>query len=109
MDCQINKQITGLIRQSHDIASQVRLENWKTVELMTQDRQIALERFFKKPIEAKYAESIEKMIRSILDSDHQVINYIETQKKHTFSQFATMQTNSKAHKRYEAIVSLDCS
>ncbi len=109
MDSQINKQITSLISQTDDIAGQVRLENWDVVELMTQDRQIALEYFFRTPIDVKYAESVAKMIRKILDSDHQLVDYIETQKKHAFSQFSTMQKNSKAHKKYQAIVSLDCS
>ncbi len=108
MDCEINKQIAGLIRQSNDIAKQVRLENWDSVKIMAQERQIALERFFRKPVNTKYAIQIEKMIRTILDSDNHLIDQINTEKKNTFGQFTTMQKNSKASKTYKAIVSLDC-
>jgi len=104
----IESDIADLVSQSEDIARQVRLENWNTVELIAHDRQKALEHFFRKPISPIYAKAVKKMIRIILDSDHQLIDFITTEKKKTFSTYTALQNNAKANKMYESIESLDC-
>jgi len=109
MDDTIKHDIAALTNQSDNIAKQVQLKNWDSVELMTQQRQISLEHFFKTPVSPKYAKSVEKMIRTILDSDRQLIDFITAEKKKTFSKFSAMQNNTKANKTYGTIVSLDCS
>ncbi len=103
------KEIAALISQSDDIAKQVKLENWDVVEMMTMKRQQALEQFFIKPIKAQHANSIEKMIRSILASDRQLVHFIETEKKKSFNNYANLKNNSRANQTYKNIASLNHS
>jgi len=109
MTYSIENEVAVLICQSDDIAKQVRLENWDTVELLTRERQESLEQFFKQPVAAKHAGIVEKMIRSILNTDHELINFIEIEKKNTFNKFAKLKNNSKAKQTYNNIASLNYS
>jgi len=104
----VESNIADLINQSDDIAKQVHLENWDTVELLTQERQKALEDFFKTPISKKYTQAVEKMIRSILGSDHKLVEFIAAEKKNAFKKYANLQNNNKAKQTYKNVASLDC-
>ncbi len=101
--------IATLISQSDDIANQVQLENWDTVELMTTERQKALEDFFKKPVSSENAKAVEKMIRSLLASDNEVIHFIEAEKQKTFKKYANLQNNNKAKQTYKNVASINFS
>jgi len=109
MTYSIENEVAVLICQSDDIAKQVRLENWDTVELLTRERQESLEQFFKQPVAAKHAGIVEKMIRTILSNDHEIINFIEIEKKNTFNKFAKLKNNNKAKQTYNNIASLNYS
>ena len=103
----IKNKITALIDQSSDIAKQVRLENWDAVQLLTEQRQQALEMFFDKPVNTKDAGDVEKMIRAILHSDKELVGYIEIEKKKTFKTFANLKNNTKAKQTYQNVASLN--
>ena len=103
----IKQEIAGLIEQSDNIAKQVRLENWDHVEDLTHQRQNSLEAFFKKPINTKHIYSIEEMIRSIMKIDHQLVEFIENEKKSTFNKFTKLQNNNRAHKTYQNVATLN--
>ncbi len=105
----IENEIAVLIQQSDDIARQVRLENWDSVGILTQERQQALEHFFKKTISVCHVDSVKKMIQAILSSDHELVNFIESEKKKTFNTFAHLKNNSKAKQTYKHIASLNPS
>jgi len=103
----IENKIADLINQSSDIAKQVRLENWDTVQLLTEQRQRALETFFHSPVSTKNAEEVVKMIRSILQSDKEVVGHIETEKLKTFKTFVNLKNNNKAKQTYQNVASLN--
>ena len=103
----IEQDIAALISQSSAIAKHVRLENWSTVEELTQQRQQSLEVFFDTAISTKYAEPVEKMIRKIMELDHELIELIELEKKNTFTKFTHLKFNSKANKTYQNVASLN--
>ncbi len=102
-------EIAALISQSDNIAKQIKLKNWDVVEMLTQKRQQALEQFFIKPITTKHAKLVEKMIHSILGTDRELINFIETEKKKTFNKYACLKNNNKANQAYKNIASLNHS
>ena len=103
----IENEITNLIEQSDDIARYVKNEDWETVAELSQKRQSNLENFFSSPINVNHAKAVEKMIRQILAIDHQLVDYIELEKKNTFNKFANLQNNNKANKTYLNVASLD--
>jgi len=102
----IDNKIAALIEQSDDIAKNVRLENWETVDVLSKQRQTDLERFFKSPVHASNARSVEKMIRKILAIDHQLVEFIEIEKKKTFNNYSNLQNNSKANQTYKNVAML---
>ena len=76
----IENEIAAIIKQSDDIAKHVHLENWDSVEQLTQDRQTDLENFFKDPVNPTDSGAVEKMIRSILDADKNLVEFIQIEK-----------------------------
>ncbi len=107
MTTSIDNAITTLIDLSNNIANQVRLKNWDSVQLLTEQRQRDLEVFFHMPVSIQNAKSVEKMIRSILSLDRELIGHIETEKKTAFKIFANLKNNNKAKQSYQNIASLD--
>ena len=109
----IENKIAALIEQSHDIAKQVRLENWDSVDMLTTERQLALEDFFNQSSNsqnvANNAANIESMIRKILEIDHGLITFIENEKKQTFNNFANLKSNNNANKTYQNVAALNIS
>ena len=103
----IKNEIASIIKQSDDIAKHVHLENWDSVEQLTLDRQTDLDEFFKDPVSPKDAGAVEKMIRSILDADQTLVEFIQLEKKKTFNKFANLKNNNKAKQTYQNVASLD--
>ena len=103
----IENKISALINQSNDIAKQVQLENWDSVQLLTEQRQQALKMFFQTPVSTKNAKAVEKMIRSILLSDKEVVGHIETEKMKTLKTFTNLKSNNKANQTYQNVASLN--
>ncbi len=106
MTANLESEIEILIEHSNDIAEQVRLQNWDQVNNLTLERQVALEAFFSHPIDPKGAKPVAIMIQEILRIDNQLIEFIETEKKNTFSIFADLKSNSKAQKTYQNIAAI---
>ena len=102
----IDNRIAELIEQTNAIASYVRLEDWATVGELSDKRQQNLEVFFQTPVKTIHAESVSKMIRQILSIDHEMVEFIEKEKKRTFNKFANLQTNNKANQTYKTVASL---
>lgn len=103
----IDKEIDVLISQSNDIAEHVRLKNWDSVEVLTAERQLALENFFDEDLSLKDAKAVEKMIKNILEIDHQLVDFIETEQKRAFTDYSSLKKNHKANKTYQNIASLN--
>lgn len=102
----IETKISHLIEQSDNIAYFVRKEEWDTVDELSKIRQKHLEQFFATPITTKHAKSVDSMIRKILAIDHQLIDFIELEKKKTFKTFANLQNNSNANQVYKNVATL---
>lgn len=102
----LDNKIEQLIEQTSAIASFVRQEDWDTVDQLTHQRQLDLEKFFRTPVEAAHAKAVAKMIRKILSIDSEMVVFIEQEKKRTFNKFANLQNNNKAHQTYKNVASL---
>lgn len=105
----IENKIADLVKQSDEIAKNVRLEDWEKVDQLTQRRQRALEVFFSQPVNANDAKPVEKMIRHILESDAELVDYIEQEKQKTFSRHANIKNNNKANDAYQNVALLHSS
>ena len=103
----IHKEIDVLISKSNDIAEHVRLKNWDSVEILTAERQLALEDFFNEDITVDDAKKVEQMIQNILKIDHHMVDFIENEQKNTFNDFSSLKKNNEANKTYQNIASFN--
>jgi len=55
------------------------------------------------------AKAVEKMIRSLLASDNEVVHFIESEKQKTFKKYANLKNNNKANQTYKNVASLNFS
>ena len=100
-------QIDSVLRQTEDIAQEVRNNNWAVVEEMTIERQKALEALFANPISSEDAPRIAQMAQEIMAKDKAYVTYIEQQKHQALNDFQNLTSHKRANASYQSVADLN--